>query len=83
MNSFLADLSLHHILDPATGHSPAALASVTIVAPTAMDADALSTAVMVLGRDEGLALVQRLPHVEALLITKDLQSIQTDGFPTV
>lgn len=83
MNSFRTDFSLHHILDPATGHSPTALASVTVVAPTALDADALSTAVMVLGLDKGLALVQRLPHVEALLITKDLQSIQTDGFPAI
>jgi FAD:protein FMN transferase len=46
-----------------------------------MDADALSTAVMVLGSDAGLALATRLPHVEALVITKEMAIRQTAGFP--
>ena len=46
-----------HIISPKTGrpvdHN---LASVTVVAPTTLDADALSTAMLVLGRQEGMAL---------------------------
>lgn len=71
----------HHIIDPRTGHSPTELASVTVLAPRAADADALSTTVMVLGPDRGLALVETLPHTEALLITKTLDVIRSTGFP--
>jgi thiamine biosynthesis lipoprotein len=60
-----------HILNPATGESVGELISVTILAPSAMQADALSTAVSVLGREKGLALIESLPQVEAILITAD------------
>ena len=49
----------HHILDPRTGASPDAVASVTVVAPTAMLADALGTAAFVLGPAEGIRLLER------------------------
>ncbi|MBK8986565.1 MAG: FAD:protein FMN transferase [Chloroflexi bacterium] len=80
-HSFSQDFRQHHILDPRTGLSPTDLASVTVLAPSATDADALSTAVMVLGSDAGLALAARLPHVEALVVTKALEVRQTAGFP--
>ena len=49
-----------HILDPRDGRPVAhSLASVTVIAPTAMRADALSTALMVLGPDRGMALARR------------------------
>ena len=49
-----------HILDPRDGRSVAhGLASVTVIAPTAMQADALSTALMVLGPAQGMALARR------------------------
>jgi thiamine biosynthesis lipoprotein len=74
---FSADFSRHHIIDPRSGQSPAELASVTVTAPAALDADALSTALMVLGLEEGLALANRLPHVSALMVTKSLDLYQT------
>lgn len=83
MNAFDADLSLHHILDPGTGSSPPALASATVIAPTAADADALSTALMLLGPKDGLALINRLPSAEALVVTKELGVRRTTGFPTL
>ena len=79
MNSFSADFRQHHILDPRTGESPGELASATVLAPTALEADALGTALMVLGSDAGLALAERLPGVEALVVTKGLQVLQTGG----
>ena len=80
-NSFSADFSLNHIIDPRTLQSPESVAAVTTIAPTAMLADALSTSLMVLGLPDGLALAEQLPGVEALLIGKDLQLHPTTGFP--
>jgi FAD:protein FMN transferase len=80
-HSFSQDFRQHHILDPRTGLSPTDLASATVLAPTAADADALSTTLMVLGAEAGLALMARLPHIEALVVTKEMEIRQTAGFP--
>ena len=77
---YTADFSLHHIVDPRTGYSNPELASVTTIAPQAALADALATAVMVLGIEKGLALAQSQPGCEALLITKELEMRGTVGF---
>lgn len=82
-HSFSQDFSSHHIVDPRTGVSPAELASVTVLAPTAAAADALSTAVMVLGSEAGLALIDQLPDTEALLVTKKMQIRRSAHFPAV
>lgn len=79
MNSFTADYSQHHIIDPRSGQSPVELASATVLAATAMEADALGTALMVLGSEAGLALAERLPGVEAVLVTKDLRMLKSSG----
>lgn len=57
-----------HILDPRTGYPVQELRSVTVVCPDAELADALATGVSVLGTDKGLALVDSLKRVEALLV---------------
>jgi thiamine biosynthesis lipoprotein len=62
-----------HIIDTNTATSANKLASDTIIARTAIDADALSTAVNVLGPEKGLALIESLPDVEAILITAEPQ----------
>ncbi len=59
----------HHIVTPGTGRSPQTAVSVSILAPTAMEADALATAVMVMGPRPGLAFVDSLPGRECLIIT--------------
>jgi len=61
----------HHILDPRTGYPARGLTSATVVAADATLADALSTALMVLGPDRGLALAEEWPEVEAVLVTED------------
>jgi thiamine biosynthesis lipoprotein len=81
--TFTADFRTNHIFDPRTGRSPAELASVSIVAPTALEADALSTAAMVLGAEATLRLVERLPGVDALLVGKDSRTFRTPGFPEI
>jgi FAD:protein FMN transferase len=59
-----------HILDGRTHRSVTDLASVTVVAPTAMAADGLSTAAMVLGRERGLRFLEA-QAVSALLVAPD------------
>lgn len=82
-HSFSQDFSRHHIVDPRTGESPSELASVTVLAATAAAADALSTAVMVLGSEAGLALIDQLPGTAALLVTKEMQIKRSAHFPAV
>lgn len=55
-----------HIIDPRTGRTVDHMLSVTVVAPTAIAADALSTGLFVLGTEQGSALVERLDGVNAL-----------------
>ena len=57
----------HHLLDPKTGYPARLCISATVWAATALDADILSTAVFVLGPDQGLALVEGLPDVEGFI----------------
>lgn len=47
----------HHIIDSRTGYSPALSASVTVQAPTVMDADALSTSVFVMQPSKGINFI--------------------------
>lgn len=69
----------HHILDPATGRPARGCRSVTIVSRTATVADGLSTGVFILGPEKGLALAERLPDVEALIVSADNQVTMTSG----
>lgn len=78
--TFSQDRRYNHLFDPRTGKSPVGLASVSILAPTAMEADALSTACFVLGAERALALVEARDQVDALLVTTDGQTLKTAGF---
>ena len=57
-----------HILDPRTGWPADGMLSVTVLAPTAAEADALSTAFFVLGVEKARAYCDNSPGVNALLI---------------
>lgn len=69
----------HHILDPKRGQSPRGVTAVTVVAPAAMAADALTTAAFVLGPRAGLRFLER-QGVEALLLSAQNQRLETAGF---
>ena len=71
----------HHILDPRAGASASAVASVTVVASTAMLADALATAAFVLGPADGIRLFDRL-GVDGLILTPALERYATRGMPS-
>ena len=58
----------HHIIDPATGRSPAAIHSVTILAADGLTAEALSKSLFVLGVEAGMALIESQPGVDAVVV---------------
>lgn len=80
MQHFTPDRRLHHIIDPRTGRSPEQSSGTTVRAGTAMDADALSTSVFVLGPVDGIALLDRLDGVEGMLVTKSGAQVASRGF---
>ena len=55
------------------------LASVSIICPSSITGDALSTSVFLLGLERGLALLEELENVEAMLITNDRKVYLTSG----
>lgn len=61
----------HHIINPKTGKSVSGVRSVTVIGPDATTTDALSTSVFVLGLNEGMALIESLPGIEAIIVTPD------------
>jgi FAD:protein FMN transferase len=68
----------HHIFDAATQRSAEQSASVTVVAPSAMVADALGTAAFVLGPDRGIELLER-HGVDGFIVTPALERFDTRG----
>ncbi|MFD2247756.1 FAD:protein FMN transferase [Pontibacter ruber] len=68
-----------HIIDPRTGYPVSGLKSVTVICPNAELADALATTVFVLGKEEGLYLINQLKGVECLLITDEDEMVTSDN----
>ncbi|UCD74041.1 MAG: FAD:protein FMN transferase [Phycisphaerales bacterium] len=75
----LDDVRYHHILDPRRGRPARGLRSATVVSSDATLADALSTALMILGRDAALELVESLDGVEAVLVDDEAKIHLTSG----
>ncbi|HLH30062.1 MAG TPA: FAD:protein FMN transferase [Terriglobia bacterium] len=69
----------HHIIDPSTGEPAQGCRSVTIMTSSATMADGLDTGVFVLGPEAGMALVQKLPGVEAVIVTAKNEVLATPG----
>ncbi len=57
-----------HIIDPRTGFPVSGMAGVTVLAHTAVDADALSTTLFVLGAQESLTTLKITPGCAALFV---------------
>ena len=69
-----------HIIDPRTGLPVRWTVSVTVTAPTATEADALSTAFSVMGPADAVALAESLPGVEVQVLEGDGSSVSSSGF---
>ncbi len=80
--TFTPDFVHHHIFDPATGDSPQELASVTVLAPSGILADGMSTAFMVMGARKAHALAAGLAGVDVMTINKRGVVWKSPGFPS-
>ena len=73
----------HHIVNPSTGHSPYSGASVSVMAPSAMEADALSTSVFVMNPKQGTKFINALPNCESLIITRSARKVRSEGWKSL
>jgi thiamine biosynthesis lipoprotein len=71
----------HHIIEPRTGLPARGVVSVTIVAPDATSADAMSTLVFVLGRDKGMEFIKRSPRTEGIIVYESGDTLAYDLSP--
>jgi FAD:protein FMN transferase len=69
----------HHLIDPDFGEPASGCRSVTIVANRGVTADVLSTGVFILGPREGMALIEKLPDVEGVIVTSDNDVLISSG----
>ena len=73
-----------HIVDPRAGLTANDVPSVTVIGPNTLTTDILGTALSVLGVEEGAALVESMPGVEAMFVTFDAKEepgvTRTTGF---
>lgn len=76
------DVLYHHILDTSTGYPVENdIASVTILCPSSVDADALSTSCYCLGLKDGMVLLDSMENTEYMFLMKDGSRHFSDGFP--
>ena len=76
-----------HVIDPRSGYPVSnGVVSVSIIANNCTLADGLATAIMVMGAEKGIRLVNRLPNVEGFIVVEKsdgrLVNFSSDGFAT-
>lgn len=69
----------HHIISPKTGKSANTVQSVSIIGPESVYNDALSTAVFVMGLEQGLGFINALPNFEAVVMDSHRRLHFSDG----
>jgi len=71
---------IHHIINPLTGRSAKGIWSATVTGSDAMTTDALSTTIFILGVVEGLALIENLDGIDAIIIDNNGKVHYSSGF---
>jgi thiamine biosynthesis lipoprotein len=69
-----------HLLNPQTGRPADQCQSVTVIAPVGWLADAMATAIFVLGPEQGMALAQSTPGISVFIIAADGRRRASPGF---
>ncbi len=67
----------HHIVNPKTGMSPQLDKSVSVMADSALKADALSTSVFVMKPSDGTRLMETLPNCSCFIVSKNGKTIKS------
>lgn len=70
----------HHILDPKSGYPAKGLQSVSVINKSNTFADALATAVFVMGKEKGMKLIESLDNTEAMIIDDEGKVFYSSGF---
>ena len=77
----VGDTTYHHIIDTKTGYPVKSdLESISIISGDSFVADALSTAVYILGLEAGMKLIEKIDSIEAVAITYNQQIVLSSGF---
>ena len=82
-NYFDSEKMYHHITNPKTGLSPVSNTSASVLAPTAMEADALATTLLIMPPDYGARFINSLPGRESLVYTRDNEMKKSFGWKSV
>lgn len=80
-----AGVRYHHLLNPATGRPDSDAVSVTVVAGSAIEADALATALFVMGSAGG-ELLASYPGIEGVVVYgagEELAALRSNAFPAL
>ncbi len=68
-----------HIIDPRTGYPSSGISSVTIFSKRAEHCDALATAVFILGKEDGLTLINQLAETEVIIVDDANEMYKSEG----
>jgi thiamine biosynthesis lipoprotein len=69
----------HHIFNPQTGYPAEGVSGTTLIYSDPMAADAWNTAIFVLGPEEGLERVEKIPGMEAVMVTTSGEILYSSG----
>ena len=76
----LGGVRYSHIVNPKTGLALTGRHSVTVIAPNGITADSLATAVSVLGRERGVALIKATPSTGVLYVEQSGTAAHSFGW---
>jgi len=79
-NNFEVDgVRYHHLLEPVTGYPGMYNRSVLIVASDGFDTDYYSTLLFLMPAEEALALAEKLPEIETIIVSRENQIYVSSG----
>jgi len=77
---FIKDgIRYHHILDPKTGYPARGLISVTVITKDPVIADALATALFVMGPEKAVNYAKKANDIEVVMVTDEMEVLVSSG----